>query len=286
MWTRKELKAKARARLSANYWRMVLAFFIITLVTGGGVGISYKMNNKNINVKEIFSSDKSFNEKVQDFNQNSAETPEKYIGKIADFAEDTFKDKEESLRPVVATIIIVCVVIVLLIFLVSAGITIFLRNPLYVGGMGFFLSNAERDGEIGEFGLAFRKNYLQIVLGMMLRGLYIILWSLLFVIPGVIKAYEYRMVPYILADNPDIKQRDAFDLSKAMMRGNKWRAFVLDLSFIGWGLLSLLTLGLLTIFFVGPYEQQTNANLYLALRGEMEPEAAETVTYDNYMEMN
>lgn len=265
---------------------MVLAFFIITLVTGGGVGISYKMNNKNINVKEIFSSDKSFNEKVQDFNQNSAETPEKYIGKIADFAEDTFKDKEESLRPVVATIIIVCVVIVLLIFLVSAGITIFLRNPLYVGGMGFFLSNAERDGEIGEFGLAFRKNYLQIVLGMMLRGLYIILWSLLFVIPGVIKAYEYRMVPYILADNPDIKQRDAFDLSKAMMRGNKWRAFVLDLSFIGWGLLSLLTLGLLTIFFVGPYEQQTNANLYLALRGEMEPEAAETVTYDNYMEMN
>ena len=84
--------------------------------------------------------------------------------------------------------------------------------------------------------------------------------------PGIIKAYEYRMIPYILAENPDIDTKEAFARSKEMMTGNKWDAFVLDLSFLGWILLSVCTCGILAIFWVNPYMYMTDAELYVALK--------------------
>lgn len=100
---------------------------------------------------------------------------------------------------------------------------------------------------------------------MFCRGLFTLLWSLLFIIPGIIKAYEYRMIPYLLAENPDMDMSEAFARSKEMMMGNKWEAFVLDLSFIGWYFLSAFTCGILSIFYVKPYVQLTNTELYVAL---------------------
>ena len=74
------------------------------------------------------------------------------------------------------------------------------------------------------------------------------------------------MVPFILADNPNIGAKEAITLSRKMMDGNKWRAFVLDLSFIGWFLLAGLTGGILGIFYVNPYVYSTHAELYHALK--------------------
>ena len=85
-------------------------------------------------------------------------------------------------------------------------------------------------------------------------------------IPGIIKRYEYRMLPLSSRITPTISKEDAFALSKQMMTGNKWKAFVLDLSFIGWHILSLFTCGLLGIFYVRPYQDSTNAALYEALK--------------------
>ena len=76
------------------------------------------------------------------------------------------------------------------------------------------------------------------------------------------------MIPYILADNPDIDKAQAFKLSKQMMKGNKWRAFVLDLSFILWGILGFITLGVVNVLWVGPYKQLTDAALYEAFKPE------------------
>ena len=101
---------------------------------------------------------------------------------------------------------------------------------------------------------------------MFLRDLFIGLWSLLFIIPGIIKSYEYRMVAYILADQPELTRKEAFELSRKMMNGNKWNAFVLDLSFIGWGFLAAITFGILGVFYVNPYIQHTDAALYLKLK--------------------
>jgi hypothetical protein len=112
---------------------------------------------------------------------------------------------------------------------------------------------------------------------MFLVMLFTFLWSLLFIIPGIVKSYEYRMIPYLVADNPNLTYKEAFAESRRMMQGNKWRTFVLDLSFIGWHLLSALTLGILELFFVHPYQNLANAALYERLNGH-EPYEFEPVT--------
>ena len=94
------------------------------------------------------------------------------------------------------------------------------------------------------------------------------LWSLLLVVPGIIKSYEYRMVPYLLAEYPEMRRKDVFQKSKEMMYGQKWKAFLLDWSFFFWDYLSILTFGLAGIFFVYPYEHAVNAELYLKLKQE------------------
>jgi uncharacterized membrane protein len=100
---------------------------------------------------------------------------------------------------------------------------------------------------------------------MLLRGVQNFLWYLLLIIPGIIKWYAYSMVPYILADNPNIGARRAIQLSNNMTRGHKFDIFVLELSFIGWYLLGLLAI-VVGVLFVRPYEDATKAELYLVLR--------------------
>ncbi len=81
-------------------------------------------------------------------------------------------------------------------------------------------------------------------------------------IPWIMKTYEYLMVPYILTDNPDMDRKEVFALTKEMMTGHKWEAFVLHLSFIGWNALGLLTCGVLNIFYIEPYRAYTFAAYY------------------------
>ncbi len=91
------------------------------------------------------------------------------------------------------------------------------------------------------------------------------LWSLLFVIPGIMASYSYAMAPFIMAENPDISANDAIKASKEMMQGNRLELFSLDLTFIGWNLLALVTLGISTLF-VTPYHNQAHAVFYEDLR--------------------
>lgn len=152
---------------------------------------------------------------------------------------------------------------------VVAGVALsaLLLNPLVVGGRRFFIKNAEdTKTELGELGYGFRNKYWDVVGTMLLTDIFLFLWTLLFVIPGVVKAYSYRMVPYILADDPTVSNMGAIDLSRKMMDGQKLNVFVMDLTFIGWKILSTLTFGLLDVFYLEPYFAQTNANLYLKLK--------------------
>ena len=95
---------------------------------------------------------------------------------------------------------------------------------------------------------------------------YLFLWSLLFAIPGIIKSYSYRLVPYILADNPDMNSDDAITLSREMMNGQKFEVFVLDLSFFLWWILSSITFNIVGILYVFPYIYATDVELYLAIK--------------------
>lgn len=89
-------------------------------------------------------------------------------------------------------------------------------------------------------------------------------------IPYIYKTYEYLLVPYILADNPDMPGKEAITLSKQMMMGDKWNAFVLQLSFLGWILLSGCTCGILSIFYVEPYRCYTFAAFYKTMQQKMQ----------------
>ena len=107
-----------------------------------------------------------------------------------------------------------------------------------------------------------------------LVGLFTFLWSLLFVIPGIIKGISYSMSTYILAENKGKSALECINESKAMTDGHKWELFVLALSFIGWGLLCVITFGIAAIW-VAPYMQTTYANAYQSLKPVVEVPAAE-----------
>ena len=142
---------------------------------------------------------------------------------------------------------------------------IFVFNVLSIGCSKFFLRNAQGNATLDQVLDGFRGSYGRNVLTMFLMKLYVALWSLLLVIPGIVKAYSYMLVPYILADNPDILRGEALRLSEKLMVGNKMGAFLLDLSFIGWHILSALTCGILGVLYVNPYIEATKAELYHAL---------------------
>ena len=148
----------------------------------------------------------------------------------------------------------------------SLAATIFLVNIIGdVGTRRFFIHNHRDKGEVGHLFESFSSSYLNQVLVMLLKNLFVWLWSLLLIVPGIIKYYEYLMVPYILTDNPEISWDDAKEQSRAMMEGEKMNAFLLHLSFIGWFLLDIITIGILHIVFTGPYMAQAEAELYHVL---------------------
>ncbi len=157
-------------------------------------------------------------------------------------------------------IIIVAVVVLLIVFRVLIG------YALEAGSKKYFVQSAQYKNDIGCYDFAFETgNFKGIIYTMFLRDIYNFLWTLLFIIPGIVKAYAYRMVPYILADNPKMGPDNAITLSRKMMDGHKLNLFILELSFIGWYLLGLLALGV-GILFVNPYYNATEAQLYLVLR--------------------
>ena len=99
----------------------------------------------------------------------------------------------------------------------------------------------------------------------LLMTLYIILWCLLLIIPGIIKSYSYAMTPYIMNDRPDLDADDCIHESRKMMRGYKWKLFCLDLSFIGWAILCLFTLGI-GFLWLQPYIEASHAKFYEELK--------------------
>lgn len=143
---------------------------------------------------------------------------------------------------------------------------IFVCNVMTVGGHGWMLRHWRgEDVTVGETFAAFRI-YKPSVVTMLVRGIYIWLWSLLFVIPGIVKTYAYSMVPYIIYENPNLTANQAIKMSNKMTKGYKFDLFVLGLSFIGWQFLSAITGGLVGLFWANPYMGLTHAGVYEDLK--------------------
>ena len=153
---------------------------------------------------------------------------------------------------------------------VGFGSVIFMYVLIFLGSiisagisyMSYNIYNGKK-AELGDIFAGFKDGRFWHVLGgLFLMTLKITLWSLLLIIPGIIKAYEYFMVPYILIDRPDISVKDAFKYSRYLTDGYKFNIFVLQLSFIGWDILSCFTFGILNILYVGPYQNIALSGAY------------------------
>lgn len=290
MWKRKELKKQAKQTIKKNYWTAVVVCFLIAILTGEfGASINGNsakeeslspdyaiMQNQLIMNEQIKQEEvqkvQERQQKIEEFknsltdmqlgiangvntNINSMTRSQKYIFKIWD-AIKLFMANQTVLA---VGLILASITAILYLILIA--------EPLIVAERKYFLT--ARKGENTRMGVMkeiFRRgSWSNVALIMLLKNIYNFLWFLT-IIGGFIKAYEYRMIPYILAENPQMDRKEVFKKSKEMMKGNKWRTFILDVSFIGWIILSILTWGLVGIFYVNPYRVATSAELYEKLK--------------------
>lgn len=156
--------------------------------------------------------------------------------------------------------------ILILASLIGLMIKIFITNPIYVGESRIYLESANyKKTKLKRFAFPFkRKHYIQCVKTIFLMNFYKLLWNLT-IIGGIVKNYSYKMVSYIIAENPQILPNDAITMSRKMMQGNKFEAFKLDLSFLAWHILQVCTFGIAGIY-VNPYYTSTITELYKELR--------------------
>ena len=235
MWTRKLLKENGKIAFKRNYWLCVAASAIAFFLMGGGIGVSGGTQQT----------------ESQFHTQDSLETLEALIAQIP------------------SGIILVLAMAVLVGVVIGLCLVILVGNVVQVGCNRFFLENREHKTNVGQVFYGFQGGrYGSTVWIMFLKGLYIFGWSLLFWVPGIIKTYSYLMVPYIIAENSGMDKHRVFELSRNMMRGHKWEAFELGLSFLGWNILGAFTGGILNILYVNPYQHATFAEFYSAVRTE------------------
>ena len=151
--------------------------------------------------------------------------------------------------------------------MVGRGIVTILLLPLAWGYLVYFLLLIREENIDYERLFDGFSQYVRITLAELLKGIYVLLWLFLFIIPGFVKSYSYAMTEFILKDNPDISGEEAICRSMKMMQGHKMQLFLLDLSMIGWLILSFLTLGIGFLFLV-PYNYSSHAHFYEDLKAE------------------
>ncbi len=233
MFDRSQMKQAAQARLATGgRWMAVLVCLIVAAI-GGGVSVSTPFDLDTV-TEEVVS------------------TPS--FG-----SEALFGDSLSTILGFLSALIAV---------ILAAGLvyTALVSNVATVGMRGWFLRYSRGEmPRVPDVFLGFRI-YGKVVLTMLLRDVFVFLWSLLFLIPGIIKGCSYHLVPYLIYENPKLTPKQALALSQTMMDGWKWDVFLLELSFLGWRLLSLLTFGVLEVLYVNPYYETAMAMFYDTVR--------------------
>ena len=228
MLTSKELRVKAWNSLKGKYWRA----FLVSLVLGllASIGTSLETGS-----------------------QNLTET----INLVDPSEMDETMELGAAVVGTIATVMAV----------VGMAISLFVGNAADVGLAHYFILNTDSKPSFADAFYGFKVKYLRNIGTLLLVGIKLALWSLLLVVPGIIKSFEYAIIPYILADDPEISSKEAFRKAKEMMMGNKWRLFKLNLSFFGWFVLCVVTCGLGTPFLL-PYVSAANAEFYAELKNQ------------------
>lgn len=231
---RKALKLKGQESLQNNYWKACF-------MTGLMMALSYGT---------VFTA-------LTDFVQGAPAV-------IRDIHENVTHMGRGWDMKVVAVMVILAFGILLLTTIFKICVNIFVKNPMEVGVRLFMKKGLDPDtpGMISDVTYSFDHEFKNTVKCMFLVQLAEFLWGLILIVPGVIKSYEYRLVPYLLSEYSGLTPIDAMKKSTEMMKGYKKEAFLLDLSFVPWHIAGILTLGVLEVFYVEPYRAMTNAAFY------------------------
>lgn len=244
MWTRSLLKTNAKRALSGRYWRCLALCLLISLL---GIGFSGNgtMMQWNINTGWLNS---ALRGPVWHGNVSQADLLEWYLLSM-------------PLEFWNALLIGALIGLVL-----GAAYVAFVYNPVLVGRNRYFMESRQAPSPFSTVTSVFGSGYFHLVKVMFLVRLKILLGCLL-IVPGIYWAFCYHQVPYLLAENPYLSTGRAMQLSREMMRGEKWKTFVLHLSFLGWQILCALSFGIGYVF-LEPYIQATFSELYAALRAK------------------
>ncbi|MBM6807850.1 DUF975 family protein [Faecalicoccus pleomorphus] len=153
----------------------------------------------------------------------------------------------------------------IIITIISWLYSMFLGHTILIGAYKYFILFIKENPSTSTLFDFFKTSYWNIVKVTFFYQIKIVLWTLCFIVPGIIKAYEYCMVPYILAEHPEMESAAVFERSRMLTQNNKLNIFVLEISFIGWLFLGMLCCGI-GILFVSPYIDITMTHLYLKLK--------------------
>ena len=269
MWTRRELKEQAKEALRRNYWKIVLVASLLLLLGCETGGYRFSSSASHAGSEQETNAEQAANVEKSIVTVQEEPRPGEWIGQIIGNGDVETEDMKIGFLGGVffgIIAIVIFVVVFLILFALIMAVDIFLINPFDVGGKRFMRMSVEGTAQVKEIAYGFDHSYKNVVRVLFYRDLYIMLWTLLFIIPGIVKMYQYFMVPYIMTEYPDMEYKAALQLSRDMMEGNKWKAFVIKLSFIPWDILGALTLGILEIFYVNPYRSLTYAALYCKLK--------------------
>lgn len=281
MWTRKELKAWAKEALQRNYWKIVLVAFLSLLFCGGlsaGTGWSKGAASDDSNT-EIAAEDTDITDEAAAAGtadgSDAADVMEEQDDSVligiqeTDDADDMEDSQYSVIVPekarMVGVVLFILIALVALVFLYV--LQVLLVFPFHVGVCRFMTKSVDDRANVKEIAYGFDHSYKNVIKTMFHYDIRVALWYLLFIIPGIYKQYQYRLVPYILAEHPDMPYREVLKRSSTLMCGHKWKAFLLDLSFIPWHILGLITCGIVEIFYTAPYQALTSAALYRRLSG-------------------
>lgn len=241
MYDRKAIKLKSKAAFKANYWRTFFVTFIITAIAGGTAG-SVGSNAANGFAK--------------------GGDPSSAIQEAQTQMDNIFAGDPKTTALAIAIVVGILAVAVA----IGTAINLFIVQPFKVGACNFYDRNEKSPAGVGEILNGFRNGYMRNVLAMFLAYLFTSIGMILFVIPGILFAFGFRLVPYVLSEHPEMTAMQALKESHRLMKGNRWKLFVFDLSFIGWNILTAITLGLVGTFFALPYQNQANAGFYEAIK--------------------
>lgn len=271
------LKSRAKDSLRAFYWTAFLACLIIAVLNY--VYIDFDSNNSR--KTKYWGADDSTNLNYylqsDSTGRGTATVTEWPIGEPEWGNFTTYNQLTNSYRVIPFNPLLVLIVIGAIAFNLAWQLLVY--NVFLVGQKKHFIEGAEGSYRLGSIVFLYKnKKWFSTSTKIFRMNVVIFLWSLLFIIPGIIKMYEYFMVPYILADDPDMPFKEAMAKSSQMTSGKKMDIFVLGLSFIGWYLLGLLAC-CVGVIFVAPYVEATFAQLYVELRDDPYSQANRAAIY-------